>query len=135
MAFKHGKLTTVTVNSQALTGFGTNADFNIDVDTAETTTFGSAWKSFLAGVPGAKLDLAGDFDPTVTTGPAAVLEAAIVAAVAVPVVYQPAGAGTGNRQHSFSAIITSYGESSPVGGIVTFKASLLGTGAVTTTTL
>jgi hypothetical protein len=83
---------------------------------------------------GAKLDLSGAFDPTVTTGPASALFACITGGVAVAVVHKPGGTLTGQRTNSFNAIVTSYSESSPVGGKVTFKSSLLVTGAVTPTT-
>ena len=49
-------------------------------------------------------------------------------------VHKPGGTASGQRTNSFNAIVTNYSESSPVGGIVTFKASLLATGAVTSVT-
>ncbi len=134
MAFRHGKNAEITVNGSALSAFCTSADFAVDVDTAETTTFGSAWKSFLAGVPGAKLDLVGDYDGTASTGPAAVLMGCIAGGVAVAVVHKPGGTLTGQRTNSFNAIVTSYAESSPVGGVITFKAGLVASGTVTTVT-
>ena len=134
MAFRHGKTAEITVNSVALSAFCDSADFTVDVDTADTTTFGSTWKSALAGVPGAKLELAGKYDGTAGTGPAAVIMAIIAAGIAVPVVHKPGGTLSGQRTNSFSALVTSYAESSPVGGIVSFKCGLLTTGAVTTVT-
>lgn len=134
MAFRHGKTAEITVNSVALSTFCTQADFAVDVDTGETTTFGSAWKSFLAGVPGAKLDLVGDYDGTNSTGPASALMACITGGVPVAVVHKPGGTLTGQRTNSFNALVTSYAESSPVGGIITFKAALLSSGTVTSTT-
>jgi hypothetical protein len=134
MAFRHGKTAEITVNAVALSAFCTQADFQVDVDTGETTTFGSAWKSFLAGVPGAKLDLVGDYDGTASTGPAAVIMACIAGGVPVAIVHKPGGTLTGQRTNSFNALVTSYAESSPVGGIITFKASLLASGTVTSIT-
>jgi hypothetical protein len=134
MPFRHGKTAEITVNSVALSAFCDSADFTVDVDTGDTTTFGSAWKSALAGIPGAKLELGGKYDGTNSTGPASVIMACIAAGVAVPVVHKPGGTLAGQRTNSFSAIVTSYSESSPVGGIITFKASLLTTGTVTTST-
>lgn len=134
MAFKHGKTAEITVNSVALSPFCDSADFAVDIDTGDTTTFGSAWKSALAGVPGAKLDLVGKYDGVASTGPAAVIMAAIAAGVAIPIVHKPSGTASGQRTNSFNALVTNYTESSPVGGIVTFKASLLATGTVTTVT-
>src|SRR5262245_30251188 len=134
MPFRHGKTAELTVNGSAVTTFGIQADFAIDVDTGDTTTFGSAWKSALAGVPGAKLDITGDYDGTASTGPAAIFFGCISGGVPVAVVHKPGGTLTGQRTNSFNAIVTSYAESSPVGGIITFKASLLVTGTVTSTT-
>jgi len=134
MPFRHGKSAEITLNSVALSTFCDTADFEVDVDTADTTTFGSTWKSALAGVPGAKLSIAGKYDGTNATGPASVIMAIIAAGVAVPVVHKPGGTLAGQRTNSFNAIVTGYSESSPVGGIVAFKCSLLTTGAVTTVT-
>lgn len=134
MAFRHGKNAQISVNAVDLSSFCNNLDLSIDVDTADTTTFGSTWKSAVVGLPGAKLDLTGDFDPTTTTGPASALFTVITGGAAVAVVHKPGGTLTGQRTNSFNAILTSYSESSPVGGVVTFKASMLVTGAVTPTT-
>jgi hypothetical protein len=134
MAFRHGKTAVVTVNAVDLSTFCNNLDFNVDVDTADTTTFGSTWKSAIAGVAGGKLSLTGDYDGTVTTGPSSALLLCIAGAVPVAVVHKPGGTLTGQRQNAFNALVTSFSESSPVGGVVTFKADLLVTGAVTSTT-
>ena len=134
MPFRHGKNAEITVNAVALSTFCDSADFAVDVDTGDTTTFGSTWKSALAGIPGAKLDLVGKYDGTASTGPAAVLMGCITGGVPVAVVHKPGGTLSGQRTNSFNALVTSYSESSPVGGIVTFKAGLLTTGIVTTTT-
>lgn len=134
MPFRHGKTAEITVNAVNLSAFCTNADFAVDVDTGDTTTFGSTWKSALAGVPGAKLDIVGDYDGTASTGPAAAIMACITGGVPVAVVHKPGGTLTGQRTNSFNALVTNYQESSPVGGIITFRASLLTTGAVTSTT-
>lgn len=134
MPFRHGKNAEITVNAVALSTFCDSADFAIDVDTGDTTTFQSTWKSALAGVPGAKLDLVGKYDGTASTGPAAALIGCITGGVPVAVVHKPGGTLTGQRTNSFNALVTSYAESSPVGGIVTFKAGLLVTGAVTSVT-
>lgn len=134
MAFRHGKNAVITVNAVDLSTFCDNLDLNINVDTADTTTFGSTWKSAIAGVAGGKLSITGDYDGTVTTGPASAILLVIAGAVPVAVVHKPGGTAVGQRQNSFNAIVTSYDESSPVGGTVTFKADLLVTGAVTSTT-
>lgn len=134
MAFRHGKNAQITINAVDLSTFCDSLDLAIDVDTADTTTFGSTWKSAIAGLAGAKLELSGAYDPTASTGPASAIFACITGGVAVAVVHKPGGTLTGQRTNSFNAIVTAYSESSPVGGRVGFKAGLLVTGAVTPTT-
>lgn len=130
MAFRHGKYAEITINSHDLSDYADSADFSVDIDTAETSTFGGTWKQSLAGMAGGKLDLAGLYDPTATTGPAAVLSS-LIGADPFPVVVYPGGNSTGQVSRTFDAILTSYAESSPVGGAVTWKASLVANGEVT----
>jgi predicted secreted protein len=130
MAFRHGRLAEITVNTKALSTFCESADLSIDVDTADTSTFTSTWKTALAGLAGGKVDLKGFYDPTATTGPAAVLTALIGTAPFAVLVY-PGGNTSGQVSRGFNAILTSYSEGSPVGDKVTFSASLLVTGAIT----
>lgn len=133
MAFVHGKNAEVTVNGTSLTAFSDTADLSIDVDTTETSVFGTTWKTSLPGLVGASFSIAGNYDPTVTTGPAAVLIGCINGGVPVAVVHKPGGTAAGQRTNSFNAIITSYSESSSVGDKVTFSADAIVTGAVTPT--
>ena len=130
MAFRHGRLAEITVNSKDLSSFCDSADLNIDIDTADTTTFGATWKTAITGLAGGGLELSGDYDPTATTGPAAVLTALIGADPFACTVY-PGGNVTGQASRAFDAILTKYSEGSPVGGKVTFKASLQVTDAIT----
>lgn len=134
MAFRHGRFAEITVNTKALSTFCDSMDLAIDVDMADTSTFTSTWKTALAGLAGGKLDFGGDYDPTVTTGPQAVLTALIGAAPFAVLVY-PGGNLTGQVSRSFNALLSSYNESSPIGDKVSFKGSLLVTGAITFATL
>lgn len=134
MAFRHGKYAQISIGGTEIGTFCTDLTLSVDVDTADTSTFGSSWKTALPGLIGAKVDLKGDFDPTASTGPAAVIWSAITGGVPVAVVAKPGGTATGQRTNTFNAIVTGYSESSPVGGIITFTAGLLVTGAVTPTT-
>ena len=134
MAFRHGSKAVITVNAVDISAFCTSLDLSIDQDTGETTTFGSSWKSFIAGTMGGKLSIQGDYDGTVTTGPASAILLAQATAVLIAVVHKPGGTLAGQRTNSFNALITSYGETSPVGGVITFKADLLPTGTITSVT-
>ena len=129
MAFVHGKAAEITVNSVVLSTFCNTADLSIDIDTADTSTFGSTWKTALAGLAGGELSIEGGFDPTATTGPASALSD-LIGTAPFAVVYEPGGAAV-NQSRTFNAILTSYSESAPVGDWVTFSAGLLVTGAVT----
>jgi hypothetical protein len=127
MAFRHGKNAALTINSGALAAFLTNADFSTDLDTADTTTWGATWKSAVAGIPGGKIDFSGNYDPTATTGPGAILFPLLTAGTAVTALWYPGGNVSGQSLYTITSgvIVTAYSESSPVGGVVTFKGSVL----------
>lgn len=131
MAFRHGRFAEVTVNSVDLSAFCDEVEFEMENDTAETTTFGKSWKTHIPGLNGANLSMSGNYDPTASTGPAAVL-AALLGAAAFPVEVFPGGDAAGQISHAFNALLTSYSESSAVGDKVTFSAGILVDGAVTT---
>lgn len=130
MAFVHGRLAAFTINSVALSAFCDNLDISVDVDTAETTTFGSLWKTHLPGLVGATIDIGGNFDPTTTTGPASAIYAIIAAGAAVTFVAEPGGTAS-NQQRGGSCIVTNYKETAGVGDVVKFTMSAVVTGAVT----
>jgi len=132
MAFKHGKYAEISVNSIPLSTFCDSADLSIDIDTADTTTFGSDWKSAVVGQAGGKVDLKGMYDPTETTGPISALAALVGVETAFPVILYPGGNDTGQISHSFDAFLTNISTGSTVGDKVTFSASLLATGEITT---
>jgi hypothetical protein len=127
MAFRHGKNAALTLNTKDISAFCTSLDLSFDVDTADTTAFGSTWKSALAGVPSGKLDVSGNFDPTATSGPSAVFWACIAGATPVTALISPGGTASPQELWTVTtgALVTSYSESAPVGGVVTFKASIL----------
>lgn len=131
MAFKHGRIAEITVNTKALSTYCDAADINVKVDTADTTVFTNTWKTYIAGLIGATLTLAGDYDPTVTTGPASVLWA-LLGAAPFAVLFYPAGNNAGQgTSHSFNALLTDYKEASKTTDKVTFAATLLVTGVDT----
>lgn len=135
MAFKHGRAAQVYIGTAELTAFLDQADKSTDVDTAETTVFGKGWKTYLAGLIGTTLSISGSYDGTATTGPAALMETAIANGTAWTWKFFPGGSASGQRSHSFSAFVTNYSESSPVGDKVTWSAEVLATGTVTSATL
>ena len=135
MAFRAGRQAIVTVAGTDISASLSQADVGVTGGTGETTTFGASWQTFLATLLVGTCSLSGYYDPTASTGPAAVLVTAITGLAAVAVVVKPGGSTTGQRSASFSAILTGYSESAPVGGIVTFTCSMTPTSTVTYTTL
>jgi hypothetical protein len=126
VAFKHAKSASLVLNTKDLSTFMTSMESSWDLDMADTTTFGSTWKSGLAGVPGGKLAIAGNYDPTATTGPGAVLWAAFTGGVPVTGLVYPGGTAAGQALWTITSgcLVTAYAESSPVGGIVSWTASI-----------
>ena len=125
----------MTVATKALSTFCDTADINIKVDTADTSTFTAAWRTAISGLAGATLTLSGNYDPTVTTGPASVLTSQIAlnqAGTVTAVILYPAGNNAGQgTSHTFNALITDYQEAPKVGDAVPFAATLLVTGVDT----
>jgi len=132
---RHGKAAEVYIGTAALTSYLSQADKSTDVDTAETTVFGQNWKTYIAGLIGSTLSISGSYDGTNSTGPASLMETAIANGTAWTWKFFPGGSASGQRQHSFSAFVTNYSESSPVGDQVTWTAEVLASGTVTSTTL
>lgn len=131
MAFTHGSNATLTVNSVTLTGFFNDLTFDRSVDTAETTVFGNAAKTYIPGLSDATLSLSGLYDKTATTGVIFALEAILAGGVAVTAVVRPAGASTGNYAYTVSVILTGYSIGSSVNDAVQVSADFQCTGAVT----
>lgn len=135
MAFKHGRLAEVTVATKALSVYSDTADIAIKVAMANTTTFTATWDTFISGVAGATLTLSGDYDPTITVGPASVLLAQIAlnqAGTVTAVIFYPAGNNAGQgTSHTFNALLGDYTESSKIGDKVMWSCSLTATGADT----
>lgn len=124
MAFRHGKYAEIVVNSIPLTLYCDTADFSVDIDTADVTTFTHHWKRAIAGLAGGEVSLSGSWDPTASTGPAAVLTA-LIGTDAFPVVVYPGGNIAGQLSRTFNAILSNYTEHSEVGDKVGFEATLL----------
>ena len=126
MSFVHGKNARIYVGSVDLSAYFTSADLAVDLDTADSTTFGATWKSAIAGTVGAKVDVGGYYDPTEATLPTMIL-----AAGSGVLTVCPGGAATiGDRARLLSAFDTTYAESTPVGGLVAIKAAFMADGVV-----
>ena len=115
-----------------------NVSFPKSIDTGEVTAFGANSKSYIVGLQDATLSIEGSYDATVDTQITALIDAlsAGTKSGTVPTetaswVYGPEGSATGRIKYSGEAILSSYEVSAPVGDVVTFKAQLQASGAVT----
>lgn len=135
MAFTHGSRGQVLVNGNDLSAYCNSIDFPTTIDNADVTTLGLNWRTNLSGLRSAELSLEGFYDPTASTGPAAVLRAVIAGTVPATLIYRPAGSVAGQYSHSFLGNITGYGESNAIEDGVPFSASFVSTGTVTSGTL
>lgn len=133
MAARHGRYASLSIAATVIQGYLDSAALNVTVDTADTTAFGDTWKEAIPGLQGATLSGSGQWDPTTSTGPLAVLWAAVGSSVAV--IYYPGGNTSGQRSYTFNAILTSLSEPATVGDKVTFSFDMLVTGAVTPATI
>lgn len=130
MSFRHGRFAEITYNGSPLSTFCDSADLDVKTATSDTTTFGKTWKTALTGLVDATVNLSGNYDPTITTGPQALIVATIGADPFAVVLY-PGGNTTGQKSESFNAILTGYKETSKTTEKVIFTATLLVTGVVT----
>jgi hypothetical protein len=126
MTLKHGKNAAVLLGSVDLSPYLNSADLSVDVDVADTTTFSATWKTAIPGTIGAKVDLAGLYDPAEATLPTLLLSMVPGVLTVAPA----GGAAIGDLARLLSVHDASYAESSPVGGVVAVKASLAATGTV-----
>jgi hypothetical protein len=125
MTAKHGSKATVLLGSADISTYFTDLSFSADVDTADTTTFGSTWKSAIPGAVTSKVTLKGLYDPTFTALPATLADGGDVLTIG------PAGLlAVGDQARLILVGTTSYVESSPVGGVVGADWSALAFGSV-----
>ncbi|MGA1036659.1 MAG: phage tail tube protein [Ilumatobacteraceae bacterium] len=131
--FVHGKSTHFEIDdtggtSRDISDTLTSVDFPETIETAETTAFGSTYKSYIVGLRDATISVSGIWDATVDgyfigTEPAT-----------RSFIYGPAGDTAGNVKYTGEAILTSFSVSNPVGDVVTYSADFQCTGGVTRTT-
>lgn len=116
MTFKHGKNAKALFNGYDLTAYLRGGDLDVNVDTADTTTWSNTWKTAIVGTQAAMYAFDGLFDPTFapvfTTGLGGTSGLLTVA---------PSGAAIGDLVRMMPVIKTGYAESSPVGDVVGFK--------------
>jgi hypothetical protein len=126
MAFKHGKSTSVFLGSRDLSPYLNAADFSVDIDAADTTTFGASWKTSITGTLSSKTGFQGLYDPTITD-----LVTLLGVEFGTALTVAPAGAlAIGDRARLQAIASTAYAESSAVGGAVAVKWDVMASGPI-----
>jgi len=117
MTFVHGKATRILLDGLDVSAYLRQATTTVEADTADTTTFASAWKSAIGGTSGVVAEFDGLYDP----GLVAIRNLLGSSTNGVVSVAPDGGAAIGALVRLLPAISSSYVESSPVGGVIAFK--------------
>lgn len=115
MSFKHGKNAAAFFQGVNITGYLTGGDLSISKENADTTVWGSTWRTNIGGLATAKYGFTGLFDPTAAPTWTGKLTSNGVLTVG------PAGLAAGDLCRLMEVTDTDYAETSPVGGVVAFK--------------
>jgi hypothetical protein len=117
MARKHSKLTVILIDSNDVSTYCTDSNCEQSAGTEDNTTYG---KNAIVKDPtlltGA-FSCSGKYD-SAAGGPRAVLKPLVGTSVTIK--HRPEGTGAGLPQDSFTAVITKYTETAPVGGYRTW---------------
>lgn len=93
------------------------------------------WVEVVPGSLSGTFDIAGLFDASDPNAPVRTLPALADSGATVSVSYYPTGNASGEVKRDFAAVFASYTETSPVGGLVAFAATLAVNGAIETNTV
>lgn len=129
MAFTHGKNSLISIDDVSGTLFdmskvANSVEMPIEIETAETSHFGTNAKEYIVGQNDSTVTIAGLFDAEVDAKISAVIDAIADGTIESSTVeYQPAGGPVGPTKPLFrcEVIWTSYGTTSGVGDVVSFS--------------
>ena len=130
--FRHGKNSVFKVDNSGgtltdISNVLNNVSMPREVETVETTSFGSSYRSYVVGFQNATISIEGTWDATVDAHLAGILGQDAT----VSFEYGPEGSTAGYVKYTGEAYMTSYETSGAVGEVVTFSAELQVSGAIT----
>ncbi len=140
MAFKPGYLGHFSLDNAAgtltnLSAYIDNVDAPQNVDMLETSVFGTAAKTFIAGMSdGDTISISGPYDVTVHTHLTALKAAQAAGTASHSFQWGPGGSVASQAKITGEVLLASYQLSSGVGGRAEYSASLQVTGATTNAT-
>jgi len=136
MAFRAGTTTAIYLANasnalQNLSGFADNFSWPQSVAQLETSTFGTAAKTFIIGLTdGDSVSMSGPYDVLIHTQLMAMKAAQSAGTVGFGLLFGPGGSVASQARSAGSVFVASYSVSTAVGGRVEYSASLQITGAV-----
>lgn len=133
--FKHGKNAQFELAGTNLSTTLNEISLPREIETAETTAFGTQDKTYITGLSDATVSLSGMFDATTDSAISTIIANLKSGSIAsASFTYGPSGSVASSPKFTGAALVTSYEISSPVGDVVTYSLELQCTGAVTGTT-
>jgi predicted secreted protein len=133
--FKHGKNAQFELAGTNLSTTLNEITLPREIETAETTAFGTQDKTYITGLSDATVSLSGMFDATTDSAISTIIANLKSGSIAsASFTYGPSGSVASSPKFTGEALVTSYEISSPVGDVVTYSLELQCTGAVTGTT-
>jgi len=131
MAFKHGKDTEITLDSDELTDWTNTSQLDQEADEHDVTCYGNADYVFQGGLKKGKFSMGGIYDDGASS-PKAVIEPLI--GTVVVLIRKPIGTGTGRPTETVNVLITKYTETNPVAGMITWQCDMTKSGPLVRTT-
>jgi hypothetical protein len=130
--FRHGKNAVFKVDNAAgslqdISNTLNSVSFPREIETLETTSFGSSNRSYVVGFQDATISIEGSFDAATDL----ILTGILGQEASVSFEYGPEGSTSPNVKYTGEAFMTSYEASAGVGDIVSYSAEFQVTGAVT----
>lgn len=125
MAFKHGSKAAVYYGGVDMSPYLTSAALSLSVETADTTTFGSTWRTAIAGLASGTYDFEGKYDPAEVN-----IEADFAAQSEKVLTVCPSGAALGDVARLVPTLTTAYGQSSTIDDAVGISWGVTGADAI-----
>jgi hypothetical protein len=138
VATRHGRFAQILLRGTDISQYINASDFATEVENADTTTFGTAYRTNIAGLQTSTFTMEGFYDPTASTGPVALIEESITQAqggTPSTVIFRPGGSVTGQLSRTFLVNITNFTETPSLDGAVAISVAYNVTGAVTRATV
>jgi len=125
MAFNSGKDSFFSVDGTDISSYVNQLSLSRDVNTLETTSFGSDQASFVVGIEGLSISGSASFDATADGVMAGLFDGSVVAFE-----YRPNNASS-QPKYTGNALVTNYTIDSSATDLVSISFSLIVSGAVT----